>query len=592
MSDHEKAKALFFEALDLIDADDFPGAEGRLRDALRLVPGRPSAMSNLALVLLRQRKLDEATEVAQALLAVDPGNVDGWLVLGLALKNQDRLGEALEALTRAASAVPDSAQVRAARGSILVTLDRQDAAIADFEASIDMDPDQTDVRALLMQAKMQICHWAGIDTGIAEILDRVRSSRGTLSPFILLGLPSSPADQLACASAHSAHHYPPRQPLYTRERYTNDRIRLAYVSGDFRAHALSFLMAGVFEHHDRSRFETLGISTGPDDGSAIRARVAGAFDRFVDARDLSVAEIARLIHSERTDIAIDLAGHTTGGRMLAFVHRPAPIQVSFLGYPGTSGSPSIDYLIADKVVIPATERRNYTEAVVWMPNTYFPNDDKREIAETTSTRMEEGLPRDGFVFASFSNSYKITPDVFDLWMGLLREIDGSVLWLLNSNPFVAGNLRREAASRGVAAERLVFAEKASPAVHLARHRHADLFLDTRYYNGHTTACDALWAGAPLLTCTGDTFPSRVATSILLTLDLPELVTRSMEDYAAAALRLARLPEELARIRATIAANRATSPLFDTGLFTAHLESAYREMAERHRRGQPPEAFSV
>jgi predicted O-linked N-acetylglucosamine transferase (SPINDLY family) len=293
MSDNEKAKALFFEALDLIDADDFPGAEAKLRDALRLAPGRPSVMSNLAVVLLRQRKLGDAAEVAQALLAVDPANVEGWLVLSLALKNQDRLGEALEVLTRAASAVPDNAQVRAARGSILATLERQDAAIADFEASIDMDPDQTDVRALLVQARMQIGDWAEFDASVAEILDRVRRARGTLSPFILLGLPSTPADQMACATAYCARHHSPRQPLYAGERYTNDRIRLAYVSGDFRAHALSFLMAGIFERHDRSRFEVLGISTGPDDGSPIRARVAGAFDRFVDAQGLSVVRVHR-----------------------------------------------------------------------------------------------------------------------------------------------------------------------------------------------------------------------------------------------------------------------------------------------------------
>jgi predicted O-linked N-acetylglucosamine transferase (SPINDLY family) len=514
------------------------------------------------------------------------------LVLGLSLQRQLRFGESLDALDRAISVVPANAQLRATRGTVLVALDRHDAAVVDFAASVDLDPDQTDVRALLVQSKMQICDWAGIDASIAEVLDRVRSSRGTLSPFILLGLPSSAADQLACATAHSAHHYPPRQPLYAGERYTNERVRLAYVSGDFREHAMSQLMAGVFERHDRSRFEVLGISTGPDDGSAIRARVAGAFDRFIDAHGLSDEDIARLIHREQVDIAVDLGGHTAGARPLVFAMRPAPIQVNYLGYPGTSGSPCMDYLIADAVVIPAEARRNYTEAVVWMPNTYFPNDDKREIAETTSTRVEEGLPRDGLVFASFNNSYKITPDVFDLWMGLLREIGGGVLWLLNSNPFVADNLRREAASRGVAAERLVFAKKASPAAHLARHRHADLFLDTRYYNGHTSACDALWAGAPILTCAGDTFPSRVATSIVLALGLPELATQSMEDYAAAALRLARLPEELATIRATIAANRATSPLFDTGLFTTHLEAAYGTMAERHRRGQPPEAFSV
>jgi predicted O-linked N-acetylglucosamine transferase (SPINDLY family) len=591
MSDVEQARALFFEALEFLDANELPAAEEKLRAALRLVPGRPSAMSNLALVLLRQRKLDEAAEAARALLAVDPADVDGWLMLSQALQDRDRLGEALETLNRAVTAVPESAQVHTARGSILATLDRHDAAIADLEASVQLDPGQTDARALLLRAKMQICDWAGIEAGIADVVERVRLSRGTMSPFILLGLASSAADQLACASAHCASNYSPRQPLYAGARYTNERIRLAYVSGDFREHAVSQLLVGVLERHDRSRFEVTGISTGPDDHSALRTRVVGAFDRFIDAYSMSDTELARLIHSERTDIAIDLAGHTTGGRMLAFAHRPAPIQVGFLGYPGTSGSPCIDYLIADQVVIPEPERRHYTEAVAWLPNAYIPNDDRREIGEA-GTRADEGLPSDGFVFASFNNSYKITADVFDVWMGLLRKIDGSVLWLRSNNPFVADNLRREAAARGVASERLVFADKAGSAAHLARHRLADLFLDTRYYNAHTTACDALWAGVPMLTCTGDTFPSRVATSILMALGVPELATPSMEEYVATALRLARTPPELARIRDKIAANRGTTPLFDTGLFTSHLEAAYSRMVEHHRRGEPPEGFAV
>jgi predicted O-linked N-acetylglucosamine transferase (SPINDLY family) len=381
-------------------------------------------------------------------------------------------------------------------------------------------------------------------------------------------------------------------PLWQGERYAHERIRIAYLSPDFREHPVAYVIAGLIEHHDRDRFEVFGFSLGSDDGSPFRDRIMRGFERFFDVTGKSDADVAQVLRGEEIDIAVDLAAYTVGGRPRVFAMRPAPVQVNFLGFPGTTGSPAIDYIVADPVVIPADQRIHYSEKVVWLPDSYFPNDDKRAIASGTPSRQAEGLPEAAFVFGSFNNSYKITPEIFDVWMGLLRDVPGSVLWLKSSDGAVADNLRREALMRGIAAERLIFARRVPLDEHLARHRLADLMLDTPLYNAHTTACDALWAGAPFLTLSGGTFAARAATSILLALDMPELVTTSMEMYVETALRLARTPAELAGIRTRIAANRTTAPLFDTALFTAHLESAYVQMTERHSRGEPPEAFAV
>jgi predicted O-linked N-acetylglucosamine transferase (SPINDLY family) len=381
-------------------------------------------------------------------------------------------------------------------------------------------------------------------------------------------------------------------PLYRGERYEHSRIRIAYVSGDFRQHPLAQLMAGVFEHHDRSRFETFGVSYGPDDGSELRQRLTRGFDRFIDVAGGSDTEVAELLHREQVDVAIDLGGFTSGGRPHIFSKRPAPVQVSYLGYPGTSGSPVIDYILADEIVIPADQRQFYSEKVVWLPDTYYPNDNLRRIAPETPTRKAAGLPDSGFVFCSFNNSYKITPEVFDVWMRLLREIEGSILWLMASNPSVPDNLRREAASRGVFPERLIFARFVPTDEHLARHRLADLFLDTTHYNAHTTACDALWAGLPVLTRTGDTFTSRVATSLLHAVGLPEMAVTSLDEYAGLALHLARDPSALAAIKAKLAAKRDTMALFDTARLTRHLEAAYAAMVNLSRSGKPPEPLKI
>jgi len=348
----------------------------------------------------------------------------------------------------------------------------------------------------------------------------------------------------------------------------------------------------VIEQHDRARFEVTAISLGPERQDGMRARLTAAFDRFIDARNMRDREVASLLRGMEIDIAVDLQGYTKGCRPGIFARRAAPVQVNYLGYPGTMGARYMDYIIGDACLIPADHHRYYSEKVVYLPDSYQPNDSRRGIAERTPSRGELGLPETGFVFCCFNNNHKIAPRVFDIWMRLLARVEGSVLWLLEDNAAVARNLRREAALRGIAPERLVFAPRAKMEEHLARQRRADLFLDTLPYNAHVTASDALWVGLPLLTRSGDAFAARVAASLLNAVGLPDLVTTTWEDYEKLALKLATEDGLLAGIRARLAANRATHPLFDTGRIRRHLESAYVTMWERAGRGQPPESFAV
>ncbi|HVZ13345.1 MAG TPA: tetratricopeptide repeat protein, partial [Bauldia sp.] len=591
--DQEKAKALFFEGLALFDEADFAGAEAKLRGALAIVPDRPSALTNLAAVLVQQERLDEATALAGRAAEIDPNSPENWITLSAAQGMLHEATAALASAERAVTIAPRNPLALMARAAALSELRRHDLAVADYLAARRINPHEKGLLAVLVSAKMQNCQWEGLDADVAELLRGVRQGSERVKPFTLLSVPGATlADQARVAAETVAREAPPRPAVWHRPASPRGRIRLAYVSGDFRDHPLSHLMAGIFERHDRARFEVLGVSYGVDDGSDIRRRILSAFDKVLDARNQSDDAVAALIAESEADIAVDLGGHTSGGRPRIFVRRPAPVQVAYLGYPATSAIPAIDYLFADRIVVPQAEWPHYSEKIVWLPHSYYPHDDRQPIVDTPMTRADHGLPAEGFVFCSFNNSYKIAPAVFDVWMAVLRQTPESVLWLLDSTAGVSANLRREATVRGVAPERLIFAPRMRTAEHLARHRLADLFLDTLPYNAHTTAADALWAGLPLITCPGETFPSRVAASLLTAVGMPELIASSLDEYAALAVRLARDPAALAAVKAKLAANRDGTPLFDTARFTRYLEAAYATMVERHRRGEAPAAFAV
>jgi predicted O-linked N-acetylglucosamine transferase (SPINDLY family) len=441
--------------------------------------------------------------------------------------------------------------------------------------------------------RQRICDWTTAAEEVAGLVAALDSDARDISPFVLVTRVDDPAIQLRAARNYVRDLACAGLPsLWRGAPYGHKKIRVAYLSSEFRHHATSFLMAELLELHDRERFEITGISWGPDDGTPMRRRVERAFDRVVEVGGISDEEAAQRIHALEIDVAVYLNGFMQGSRPKILAYRPAPIQASFLGYPATMGADFIDYLLVDRFIAPADQQEFFTEKLVHLPDCYQPNDRQRAIADAPASRVDCGLPERGFVFACFNNTYKITPAVLDVWMRLLQAVPDSVLWLLAEHPAAIANLRNAAAARDIVPDRLVFAPSRPLAEHLARHRLADLFLDAFPYTAHTTASDALWAGVPLLTRTGRSFATRVAGSLLHTVGLPELVVESFAEYEAMALRLARTPELLTEFRRRLADVRATTPLFDTDRFRRHLEDAYERMLEILRAGGSPRPFTV
>jgi protein O-GlcNAc transferase len=560
---------------------------------LALVPGHIEALNNRGNALQGLKHYEEAVESYQRALRLRPNYPDALYNCGCALSALDKFGEAIQYFNQAQGRRPDHAETRFSRGDALNAIKRHEDAIVAYEKAIALRPDHPYAFSGLAEAALSICDWARVAELAPRLEALVAERKAIVNPFTLIRFSDKPALHLQCARAFIADKTGALPaPLWTGERWSHKRIRVAYLSADFHQHATAYLIAELIERHDRARFEIMGISFGRDDGSDIRRRVIGAFDWVHAARSNSDREIAQILRERKVDIAVDLKGYTQESRPEILAYRPAPIQASYLGYPGTMGADFIDYIIADPVVIPPDQDGCYSEKIVRLPDSYQCNDSKRAIAGRTPSRQDAGLPEHGFVFCCFNNNYKILPPVFDVWMRLLRAVPDSVLWLLRENVVAEGNLQREAKARGVDPARLVFADRMPLAEHLARHRLADLFLDTLPYNAHTTASDALWAGLPVLTCQGTAFAARVASSLLNAVGLPELVTTSPADYEALALRLAGDAKLLGELRARLAANRRTHPLFDTPRFCRHIEAAYARMWETWQRGEAPESFAV
>jgi predicted O-linked N-acetylglucosamine transferase (SPINDLY family) len=471
-------------------------------------------------------------------------------------------------------------------------LQRHTDAVAALDRLLQLEPEFPRAIGERFSHRLHDCDWRGYDAEVARLERALRAGARADDPFNTLRLPLDPDVLLACAETTARDVFPSRAALWNGERYGHERIRVAYLSADFHAHATSYLMAGLFERHDRGQFEVFGLSYGPAVEDAMRRRLKNGFEHFMDVSLASDLEIARRLRALEIDIAVDLKGYTRHGRLGILSHRPAPIQATYLGFPGALGTRFVDYVLADRTIIPAAAARHYTERVAYLPHCYQVTDDRREIASSTPSRAACGLPDAGFVFCCMNAVVKITPSVFGVWMELLRTVEGSVLWLLDSHAAATRNLRSEAAARGIDPRRLVFAPRLPQAEHLARYRVADLFLDTLPYNAHTTASDALWAGLPVLTCRGETFAARVGASIDAAAGIDELVTNSLADYGALAVALARDPRRLEALRRKLVDRLRDCPLFDTDLFRRHLEAAYREMHGRQQRGDPPMSFAV
>jgi protein O-GlcNAc transferase len=561
--------------------------------ALALQPRHAPAWLGRANLMVKLQRYQEASVAFDRALEADPSLAEAWLGRGNLLRVLGLYRDALAAFDRALALKADLARAWSGRGAVLYSMNDYGGALAAWTRTLELAPDRGDLEADCLLARMFLCDWTDFDLACARVRALVNAGQ-LVEPFAFTALPSTPAEQLRCARLWTATRHPAVHGRdRARPRYGHERIHLAYLSADFRDHPVAHLTAGLFARHDRSRFETFGISLRVDRPSQMRERQRTSFDRFLDVHAMSDQAVAELLRDLEIDIAIDLTGITEGGRPNIFAHRPVPVQVNYLGYPGTLGQDYCDYIIADRFIIPEDRRADFAERVVYLPDTFMVNDADRPISAVAPTRAEAGLPERGFVFCCFNNSYKITPDIYDVWMRLLKAVEGSVLWLSTSNASACDNLRREAERRGVCGERLVFAPKlALIEDHLARHRVADLFVDTLHYNAHATAADALWTGLPVVTCAGTTFASRVAGSLLRAVGLPELVAASVGDYEELALALAREPERLAAVRQRLARNRLVCPLFDTDRFTRHLEAAYATMMERQRAGLPPDHIRI
>jgi predicted O-linked N-acetylglucosamine transferase (SPINDLY family) len=519
---------------------DYEAAAESYRHAIRLNPRLPLAHSNFSAVLLNLGHREEALSHSQAAITMAPNYADAWHNRGNILIEMGRFDEARASYEKAFACDPTNVDAAMGRALVLQSTGKYVDAIAAFDHVLQRRSDQPYVSGHRLYSKMHICDWSNYEADVGQLSAEVQKASSAALPFSLVVMSSSAGDQLKCAADYVSTKFPASVgPLTVGKMYEHDKIRLAYLSADFHDHATANLMAGVFEQHDRSKFEVNAVSFGPASTSEMRKRLTGAFDRFIDVRLQSDQAIAKAIRELEIDIAVDLKGFTRDCRPGILARRPAPIQVNYLGYPGTMGAPYVDYIIADRVVIPLADQQCYSEKVVYLPDSYQPNDDRRAHLVSGITRRDEGLPEQGFVFCSFNNVYKLTPTFFDIWMRLLRQVHGSTLWLLEGNEVASQNLRMEAESRGVPAYRLVFAKRIAFEDHLTRHRLADLFLDTLPYNAHTTASDALWMGLPVLTCPGTTFAGRVAASLLSAADLEELIEPSLEDYESTALKLAK-----------------------------------------------------
>ena len=586
------------------------------------------ALVNRGALLIAEKRFPDALKCLDQALAINPSMLEAWNNRGNVRSELGRHQDAVLSYDKVIAARPDALEAWINRGTALIALHRFDDARASYERASQLDPSRPDAiagranalfeakdyepaaeayatvllrdpaydfaRGNLAFSRLYCCDWTSLDSDRATIARDLQVDKRVANPFQAIALVDSPADLKRCAKIWSTTKYPSApSPLWRGERYDHAKIRVAYLSADFNGHAVATLMAGVWDQHDKTRFETTAVSYVDGNGSAMRRRVEHAFDRVIDVAGKSDAEVAAMIRQMEINIAVDLMGYTGECRPGILAHRPAPVHLNFLGFPGTTGASYVDYIIADPIVIPDEDRQHYCESVVHLPNSYLPGDSARRISDRKPSRAEAGLPEDGFVFCSFNNSYKLSPEIFDVWMRLIGAVDGSVLWLPRMNAAAVRNLRREAGRRGVSERGLVFAPFVSADEdHLARLGLGDLFLDTAPYNAHSTSIDALWAGVPVLTMRGSAFAGRVAASVLSAMGLTELVAPSIAEYERLAFKLAREPHTLSAIKAKLARNREASALFDTPRYTRDLESAYTQMWHRHRNGESPACFSV
>ena len=601
-------------------------ALGHYDKALSLKSDYIMAILSKCVTLKELKRHDDAMALAELALTINPNSLDAWVNHGLILHGKKRYEEAITSYDRVLSLKPDYVQIWNNKGVILQELKRYEDAIESYDQALKIKPNYVEVwmnkgdlfnlvklhieaakcyqkalelrpeaSYLLGKAHHQMmlgCEWAKYEEITNEIFNQINRGEKVVEVFGFQGIAESENLLQKCAITFSNDKFPALGNLAGLSRYGHTKIRIGYLCGEFRNQATSVLMTRIWELHNKAKFEIYAFDNGWNDRSEYRQRIESAFDVILDISQMSDIETANLIHSNEIDILVNLNGFFGLSRHGVFSYKPAPIQVNYLGFPGTLGSPYIDYIIGDPFVIPEKSREFFTEKIAYLPNSYQANDNIRKISNRQFSRRELGIPENGFVFACFNNNFKIAPATFDLWARILKMVEGSVLWLLADNQLAKNNLIKEVVARGISPERLVFADRMESSEHLARHRLAGLFLDTLPCNAHTTCSDALWSGLPVLTLVGSAFPGRVSAGLLNAIGMPELIATTEEDYVALAVELATSSVKLTAIKERLASNISSKPLFDSCQFTEHLESAYLAMIERHQAGLQPDHIFV
>jgi protein O-GlcNAc transferase len=574
----------------LFALDRFEEALSCYDAAFARAPDDAIIANNRGNTLRALHRFGEALAAYDRAIALDPSFAGAHNNSGIALQILGRPDEALASFERAIAGDPKDAEAHYNRGVTLTGLKRFTEALACHNAALALQPAHTDAAGAAFGVAAILCDWRDWEKRTADLTAHIRKG-AAIGPLAVIAFSDDPGLQ-AQAARNTANAYAAvaaaARPIPTHP--VRPRIRLAYLSADFRNHVTGHTLADLFEHHDRSRFELWGVSLTAAPDSAIRRRLIAGFDHFIDAANLSDGAVASVLRAQEIELAVDLMGHIENARLGIFAHRAAPLQVNYFGHPGTEGADFIDYVIGDSIATPATLAPHFNEPIVSLPGCYLPSA-TMAIPPEQPDRGAYGLPADGFVFCNFNSSQKITPPVFDIWMRLLAQTNGSVLWVYAGDEAQA-NLRREAGIRGIDPHRLIFAPPLERPLHLARLAAADLFLDTTPYNAHNTATEVLWAGVPLITCTGKSMAARVASSVLSAAGLPELAVASLADYEALALDLARAPDRLTGLRAKLLAARGHSVLFDLAGYCRHLEAAYVTMVQRYRDGTAPASFAI
>ena len=549
--------------------------------AIELNPSYAEAIANKGHLLHELKQYKEAIECFEAAINLAPNLYKAHLNYGNLLKEVRQYEKAVSIYEKAIEISHHKAETFTNKGHLYLETKRPERAVADYKTALQIDPNLDYLLGTKLHAEMQICDWTSFDRDINCLKSEIEMGCKVTPCLSFLAMVDDLSLQQKVAQIWITDKHPENSKLGPIRKWApHSKVRVGYFSADFHNHATTYLMAELFEMHNYSEFEIYAFSYGPDSSDAMRTRIKSAVTKFIDVRLMSDEDIATLARSLEIDIALDLKGFTLDYRMGIFAYRAAPIQVSYIGYPGTLGAPYIDYVLADSVVAPESVERFFTEKIIRMPGCYQVNDRQRQVSNRKFTKLELGLPESGFVFACFNNNYKITPEYFATWMRIIKKVEGSVLWLFEDNPHAASNLRLQAAKAGVDSSRLVFAKRMQASEHLARQTLADLFLDTGPYNAHTTASDALWVGLPVLTCIGQCFAARVAASLLSAHGVPELITQNLADYEHKAIDLASSPLKLSAIREKVVSNQANSQLFDSRQFTHHLEQHFKNLVGR------------